>query len=458
MVEDRKSQIDALLTNFGQSLKASDEFYHEGTQLAQRLFIKLQQKSKFSIAEPHFGGSFGKKTDVMEPDLDLVVVCNEVEPPLAKVLDDFEDVLTLYQDELRINSDSIKNKERSINFYFKNGIEVDLLPAANIEDKEEVIQKIMKDPRNSVYYSPSLVKTQVGFLKSQESFTHTLIRLAKYWYKNLYFGGEKVFGGSAMIELISVAAAEEEGKSMLRAFDKVLEMISRLDSLKLAFRSLSADNDKWERVPVNELHQGNSRQIVPCLVGNPLKLQQNYFIIEPANPFQDFLEERTITVINNFKKFASLTRTDLGQLVSSNRVGEDFILALFQPRPLVIVHVHTLCLPNYFNVKYASPCSSLLCGMKVRNEAVMKDDRKKATIDVLKARLLSVVNAVATTNPDTVTTNSVCDAVRDATKTSLQVDLGPAAVDRENEMDVTLTIPYRIKGQGYAVRYSMSWK
>jgi len=460
MATELQQSFDALLTKLGQGLKCSDDFYKEGTRLAQRVFETLQsKKSKYSVSGPYFYGSFGKRTDVIEPDLDLVVVCNEVEPPLDEVVAEFENVLKLYADELEIQADSIKKTTKRlglITFSFKNGMEVDLLPAAKIADVNEIREKIIRDPRHAVYYSPSLVDTQVGFIKSQDSFTHTLIRLVKFWYKNLYFE-TKVLGGSSMMELVSVAAAEEEEKSnsssMFRAFAKALKILSELDSLKLAFRPVA--DGKWERVPVDELQQGYlTPKIVPSVVGKKEILQQNCFIIEPANPYEDFLADLKPTVINQIKTFANATRKVLNQLVDLNEGGDEVVRQLFQPHPLVLVNVPMLFPPSRFCIDWVSPYDPIVCNMEVRKEAIMQDDRIKVFIELFKVRLLCIVNATVITNPDKVTPKDVHEAVKGVTKTSLQVNLGP---DRHENMDVTLTVPYQINGKGHAVRFSMGW-
>ncbi|ODM95122.1 2'-5'-oligoadenylate synthase 3, partial [Orchesella cincta] len=409
-MDPQLAHVDHFLKKFGQSLKCSEEFYEEGKLLAHKVFLKLQEKSKHSVASVHYGGSFGKKTDVIEPDLDLVVVCNNIEPPLEEVLDEFEDVLTLYEEELRIvpkpgrsKYNMFKKSKRSLNFCFYNGIDVDLLPAAVIEDKQEVIDKIKENPKNAYYYSPSLVKTQVNFLKRQDekiaSFVHTLIRLVKYWFKNLYFG-EKVYGGSTLIELICVAIAEKENNrdssSMLRAFAEVLDTIAKLDSLKLAFhqveeKDVDEDERKWETVPTAQLHLQNL-SLIPEIIGDEKILRRKYFMVEPANPFQDILEDKTPTVIQNFKIFASQTRQLLGELMKCNLSENEFIQMLFQPRPPILVKLPTLLLPNDLCIGCAYPCSFIVCGMQVRKEEVMKDDKKKYAIEVLKIRLLTVVN------------------------------------------------------------------
>jgi len=459
MATELQQSFDALLTKLGQGLKCSDEFYKEGTRLAQRVFETLQsKKSKYSVSGPYFYGSFGKRTDVIEPDLDLVVVCNDVEPPLDEVVAEFENVLKLYADELEIQADSIKKTTKRlglITFSFKNGMEVDLLPASKIADVDEIREKIIRDPKNAVYYSPSLVDTQVGFIKSQDSFTHTLIRLVKFWYKNLYFE-TKVFGGSSMMELVSVSAAEEEKKSnsssMFRAFAKALKILSELDRLKLAFRPVA--DGKWERVPVDELQQG---YLIPKVVGKKEILQQNCFIIEPANAYEDFLADLKPNVINQIKTFANATRKVLNQLVDLNEGGDEVVRLLFQPHPSVLVNVPSLASPDdlCICISSVSPYESIVCDMKVRKEAIMQDDRKKAVIEVLKARLLCSVNGAVITNPDKITPKDVQKAVEGVAKTSLQVNLD--AVADHDKMDVTLLIPYRINDKGHAVRFSMGW-
>ncbi|CAL8144603.1 unnamed protein product [Orchesella dallaii] len=466
---DNYAEFDKLLTEFGQSLKCSEEFYVEGKHLATQVFETLKQKSKPSVASVHYGGSFGKKTDVIEPDLDLVVVCNEIEPPLENVLDEFEDVLTLHEETLRIvpkpgrsKYEIYKKTERSLNFCFYNGIEVDLLPAANVADAQEVICKIKEDPKNAYYYSPSLVETQVAFIKSQDtkiaSFLHTLIRLVKYWFKNLYFE-ESVYGGSTMMELISVAVVEKEkdrsSLSMLRAFAEVLDTIAKLDSLKLAFHEV--DEDKWERVPVEQLHVRNL-SLVPTIVGNEDILKRKYFMVEPANPFQDILEDKTVTVMKNLKNFASETRNLLSQLVNYRKLGNEFIQMLFRPRPACLVNQPSLTVPNDLCITYNDPSyESVFCDMKVRKECVMKDNGIKWAIDVLKTRLLTSVNSVVKANQENATLEDVTNAISDLVSTSLKKTLVPG-VAKHDMMDVTLSIPYHIKDKGYAVHMSMSWK
>ncbi|CAL8144828.1 unnamed protein product [Orchesella dallaii] len=463
--QTRQKPFDAALTAFGQSLGCSEKFYDEGKALAQRVFLKLQDKSKYSVARVHFGGSFGKKTDVIEPDLDLVVVCNKIDPPLdnVNVLDDFENVLMMHDDELKIREGPFKITERSLNFSFKNGIEVDLLPAANVTDLEEIRNKMRMDPKNAFYYNPSFVDQQVAFLRSQNSFTHTLIRLVKFWFKNLHFG-QNVGGGSAMMEMISISAAEDEGNydslSMLRAFAKGLDIIAKLDSLKLAFRCVAVTEKifRWEKIPSKELHEGN-QDLIPKVIGNENILKRKYFMVDPANPFQDFLEGKAESLIDKLKMFASETRDELRKVVYGNVVGKEFIQSLLKPRPTSLVEEAegTLSLPSDFcvGVGYTS-YSSLVCDMKVRNNSVMQEIPKKNSINTFKQRLLAIVNATVNANQETVTSDDVRNAVQSMIKTSLKVGLDQSPYNHD-EMDVTLTIPYRINATDYEIRFSMRW-
>ncbi|CAL8144630.1 unnamed protein product [Orchesella dallaii] len=465
----RQDNLRVLLTDFGESLKCPEKFYEEGNALAEELFKTLQKKSKYSIAKNYKGGSFGKKTDVLEADLDLVLVCNKIDPPLKEVLDDFENVLTLYGNDLKIKENSIKKTERSLNFFFLNLIEVDLLPAVWIDNPKDIWKKIEMDPKNSFYYNPSFVDKQIAFLKSQPGDTHTLIRLVKYWFKNLYFE-KHVMGGSAMMELISVAAAKKSkngtgSRTILQAFHKVLDIIANLDSLRLAFRPEGRNN--WRRLPVptkQNLQNTKISDIVPKIIGLQKTLEKEFFIIDPANPFQNFLDENmnSLDVIHKMKTFATETQNTLSKLERGTKVGPAFLLALFKPHPAALTNLTSLLLPNYVAIDYEYPYSSPYCDMELRKQEVMTDRKKKNAMKVLKRRLLSAINAVAKGTPGKFTAMDVENAVHDCVEKSFELndELGTVKRDGHEEMDITLSIPYKLCRQRltYAVRFSMKWE
>ncbi|CAL8144633.1 unnamed protein product [Orchesella dallaii] len=467
--DGRRKELELLLKEFGVSLKCPEKFYEEGSALAEEVFKILQQKSKYTFAGRYKGGSFGKKTDVLEADLDLVVVCNRVHLPLKEVLDDFEKVLTLYGKELKIKENSIKKTERSLYFCFDNLIEVDLLPAVYIHNQEDIWKKIEMDPKNSFYYNPSFVDKQIAFLKCQPGDTHTLIRLVKYWFKNLYFE-KHVMGGSAMMELISVAAVGQKnwGKgprplTMLKAFHKALDIIANLDSLRLAF-SLKGGS-KWKRLSDAELHLQNTNisDIVPKVIGLQTTLEKKCFIIDPANPFQNFLDEgmNSADVIQKMKTFATETQNTLKEIERDVKLhGTKFLLALFKPHPAALTNLTTLLLPNYVTIDYDYPYSSPYCDMEVRKQEVVTDRKMKNAMKALKRRLLSAINAVAKGNPDKFTATDIENVVNECVKTSFELndDLATVKRDGHEEMDITLSIPYKLCRQPYAVRFSMKWE
>ncbi|CAL8140385.1 unnamed protein product [Orchesella dallaii] len=474
MAQQQQTRLDALLTRFGQSLRSSEEFYAEGRRLGNRVFEKLKKNSNFSVARVYFGGSFGKKTDVIECDLDLHVVLNGIDPSrdLEKILDDFETLLILHEDELKIQGD-IERKKRSLSFRFQNGIEVDLLPARNITDELEVMRKMVEDPENySFFFNPSFVDKQIAFLKSQDSFTHTLIRLAKFWWKSLYLG-EEFKGGCAMIEVIcaAVAADENEGQGqhrnfcMFRAFTKVIEKLSKVDTLKIAFaekETETAGGKRWRRLPESDLCERNRFVIIPNIVGTLKILGRKGFIIDPSNPFQDLLEGKSSTVIEKLKRFVSTTRKRLEHLVNTNADEQEFMLKLFEPQPLDITKMHLLHLPYDFYISYGDPCYSSFCDMKVRNrngnEKILKDPKVQNAVKLLKMNLVGVINSAVNGDGGRANTTNVYEAVRSFIGRSLQQQLVNAHRDRHDEMDITLTIPYQSEGEKYAVRFSASWK
>ncbi|CAL8140381.1 unnamed protein product [Orchesella dallaii] len=490
MAQQQQTRLDALLTRFGQSLRSSEEFYAEGRLLGDRVFEKLKNESNFSVARVYFGGSFGKKTDVIECDLDLHVLLNDIDisrdrrtihssnqagpllgwsldisRDLENILDDFETLLTLHEDELKIHGD-IERKKRSLSFKFQNGIEVDLLPANNITDDLEVMRKMEEDPENySFFFNPSFVDKQISFLKSQDSFTHTLIRLAKFWWKSLYLGQEEFKGGCAMIEVICAAVAADESEGQLRnfcmfqAFTKVIEKLSKVDTLKIAFVWNETIGEKlWRRLLDSELCDRNGFSIIPKSVGTWEILERKGFIIDPSNPFQDLLEGKSSTVIEKLKRFALTTRQRLDHLVGRNAYDQEFMLRLFEPQPLNITKESLLQLPYDFYISCVYPCPSSFCDMKVRNRNGNEKRKVQNAIKLLKMNLLGVINAAVNGDGGRANTTNVYKAVRSFIGRSLQQKLVNVPRDRHDEMDITLTIPYQSEGEKYAVRFSASWK
>ncbi|CAL8144660.1 unnamed protein product [Orchesella dallaii] len=480
-----RDDIDSSLQRFGESLKCSDKFYEDGKQLAHKVFQTLHEKSKYTLASVHYGGSFGKKTDVIEPDLNLVILVNDCHPPLQNVIDHFHNILKLNEDSLQIRGDSFKKSGRCLKFSFRNGISVDLLPAPSVRDNEWAIvfMAMAKEEKFAYAYSASFVKDQISFMKSQDSFTHTLVRLSKFWFKSLYLG-QRFRGGSAMMELIAVAAAERENElktiSLSRALTRVLSMAGNLDTLKLAFCHFDVDianryntngNDsenssdledwEWRRVENDELDVKtfNWLWLIPRVIGKCEIFQRSRFIIDPACPFQDYLEDKSENVIRKFKEFAHTTQGRLARILSGNsRKGQgNFIQELFQSMPEDLTQENSLLLPNQYLLTCAEPCKSVYIKLKICNERVKENRKESQVVKVLKRYLITVIHSTVKGNKD-VTTEDVETAVQNLIKNSFQNDMDDAPDENKHwHNDVSLRIPYVIKDEGYAVVFSMKW-
>lgn len=152
----------------------------------------LEQKSKFAIGRACIAGSTGKKTTIINSDLDCVLYINGKHPPFADVLDDFENILTM-TGSFKIRD--IRTTKYSIQFKALE-FEFDILPAANfIENvqgydsdqlidiqQREVLRIIAKDPEKYCYmYSASLATAAIRFMRQQDGFVNDIVRIAKFW-------------------------------------------------------------------------------------------------------------------------------------------------------------------------------------------------------------------------------------------------------------------------------------
>lgn len=143
----------------------------------------LKAKSKAPIDRVLYAGSIGKSTEIMVPDVDLVVLINGELPKYKDVLSDWEDIL-LMNESLKVDPDSIKQTGISLQFKFlDNGIEVDLLPGTNfVSGRQPGGQRLAQsqqsgamnnmNPWNYRDFSSSLSESQIGFMKDQSEFAH----------------------------------------------------------------------------------------------------------------------------------------------------------------------------------------------------------------------------------------------------------------------------------------------
>lgn len=133
----------------------------------------------------------GKKTTIIDSDIDCVLFINEKEPPFKNVLEDIENILTMTDS---FNIRDVRKTKYSIQFKALN-FDFDLLPAANFTvgiqadgdtlidiQQQRVLEHIKRDPKKYGYlYSSSLADSTVRFMQRQDGFVNEMVRIAKFW-------------------------------------------------------------------------------------------------------------------------------------------------------------------------------------------------------------------------------------------------------------------------------------
>jgi len=260
--------MEGKLRKFTASLIPSDAFIAHGLALTTKVENVLK-KHYSNIDRIVHAGSLGKGTEVLAPDVDVVVFLNKEEAPFEKVLEEW---MTLLGDKQHgLNIEKMKKTNISLQFGFADsGVKVDLLPATNFakgaeQQKEAALKDIEKKNTRAEFqslYAGSLSEAQVAFMNAQSSFTHELVRLGKYWYKTLYLGPKNIYGMKLMLELVAVEVSHKmkmkgQPESLTTAFGEFLAQVSKIDSLKLVDPinkyNILADNFKGREDEVKNL-------------------------------------------------------------------------------------------------------------------------------------------------------------------------------------------------------------
>lgn len=282
-------------------------------------------------------------------------------------------------------------------------------------------------------------------------------------------------GSSTVVELIAIAAAvkelEEETygrrKSMVRALDKAIEMITKIDSMKLAYQEVS--KNKWARVPEAKLNSSGYSSFVPNVIGTSDIFHRKCYMIDPANPFNDLLGEQKQYVLDKLKTYAGvtkerlmkLTRGDYTKIDPASRMVEVDLLKLFEPQPSNLKTLYPDDIPIYpggsLQVSSWWPCSNLHCDKKVRNEEVMKRRGVRLVIETVTWNILATAKTILHMEGEQLNhskSQAVSTGVERLIELNFGVTLCQAARDHE-EMDVTVVVPY---GNGYGAKLSMRFK
>lgn len=285
------------------------EFYFNATFFLQ-IKKELERRSRFSISKTKVAGSFGKKVTIISSDIDIVIFIKNVLPPFTGVLDEFERIL-MNMDGIAIRGfihNLIILKKTSFSLQFKIGnYEFDLVPAADLINEPNVgaheqvllqqqrtLNKISKNVKKNLRrYSSSLAFSTIEFMKTQSSFVHEIVRLAKFWYKGACID-TYVSGAKYAMELIAVEAAthvESHGYSYphYEAFLRFLESIRDFKSMDIVFdytyisrKHWQSDDDEYVRLldpanPYNNLADGffSNEHVIDNLVLQAEEILEN---------------------------------------------------------------------------------------------------------------------------------------------------------------------------------------
>lgn len=240
---------------------------------------ELEANSQYKISQTILAGSYGKKTDIIGSDIDIVVFIQNKLPPFDNVLIEFEDILK--RSEKRVTK--IKRTRYSLQFNIDN-YEFDLLPATDFvsepnisAERKFILQRRrtleeMARTGNEYGFSSSLAFATVKFMKKQSSFVHLCARLAKYWYKGACIT-TYVSGAKYAMELIAIYAGqcvENEGATYpyAAAFEKFLETVQDFRNIDIVF---------------DYTYNGLKREHWPDVDDNYARLT------DPANPYNNLL-------------------------------------------------------------------------------------------------------------------------------------------------------------------------
>lgn len=210
-----------------------------------QIIDELQAKCKYAIAEVCTAESMGESTTlVVGSDIDVVLFIKGEEPLFDDVLEEFQRVLK------ECRSCEIRDIQKTkFSIQLKGGpFEFDLLPAAKLmngnidiaKQKELVLERIKRDTKKySNMYSSSLAYSHVEYMKQQDDFVHEMVRLAKHWFKTLYFE-RYISGAKLMIELVAIHSAKKEihcqkVPDYFRCFIDIIYRFLNLDHLNIVF-------------------------------------------------------------------------------------------------------------------------------------------------------------------------------------------------------------------------------
>ncbi|XP_057303914.1 uncharacterized protein LOC130641218 [Hydractinia symbiolongicarpus] len=312
--------MESYLRRLSSTLHPSEEVIKHGKEVMNKMFRALQTSKMFKIDRCELVGGAEKKSSIyLKVDFDCVVIVNNIRPSqFEEVLDHFEDILLFKFD---IKESEIKKtprrKPKTLQFTLED-VDFDVVLAIAPGERKEGDAKMLlntakQTERNQDFEAAKeLMKMQNGlsemavqFLKKQTPFVHEFIRLCKYWNNTLFFelvfNNVYVYGRSSIIELLAIDAGLKHHGNFSLSFKTFLETVKDIKNCEITFE------DTYYRAD----------QI-------PTSAKTRPYLIDPANPYHNFLEDVKEIHLQEFARFASDT---LQRFLSNDLPG------LFEPQP-----------------------------------------------------------------------------------------------------------------------------
>jgi len=303
--------------------------------------IKTEQQ-KYGIDRVIPSGSIAKGTSLEMSDFDCVLIINLISPPYKNVLVHFKNILIMKAAEHGIELSKVRLTQFSIQFTLDAEFEVDLLVAGNLVVPEEglsvaevqqkaVLDLILRKPEDFYYFSSALCESQVEFMVGQTEFARSLVRLVKYWLKQLNLGPYRS-GFKGTLELLAVRAAQvkenqNDSSTFRKAFRCVMWDIMHLSNFKVYFN----EGGHFVKKLNSKLCKPRSsyRRIIP----EGIRFRDK-FVLDPANPFNDLavdVFEFSPELYPKLCKFANYTYRKMDSFYATTPgVGQADIASFFQ--------------------------------------------------------------------------------------------------------------------------------
>ncbi|XP_072037151.1 2'-5'-oligoadenylate synthase 2-like [Amphiura filiformis] len=253
----------------------------------------LRRQMPLSVKVIIKGGSLGKGTMLKGiSDIDCVVMINSPDLPYLRNVSNMSDYV--HRELAKANRSieqaikdhatvvSTKRNEYMVKTTLKVSgvnVDVDLIPTADnltAEGKPQIYESMLARSRDDrEFYSVSLVKLQVDFIKTKPGVLKELTRLVKYWNKHVvgYVLKDKwPLPTSYPMELITIFAWERAGS--LGAFDRLQGFKAVLSIIATELPTL---NKHWT-CNYNESMVQRARSVMDSAS------KRRPFILDPANP------------------------------------------------------------------------------------------------------------------------------------------------------------------------------